>query len=107
MADQTVDQFPASFEQRRFRDDLVEAGGVCAPQAGGVRVIRVAEDRDVWEAFDDVVRVDPRDVGDDEVRRVDTIRRREAVLGQQRLELASNEEVDPTQQDRRHACVRI
>jgi hypothetical protein len=28
------------------------------------------------------------------------------VLGKHRLELAADEEVDPTQQDRRHACGR-
>ncbi len=51
----------------------------------------------------DVVRVDPCNVRDHEIGRLDTVRRLEAMLGSERLELASDEEVDPTQQDRRHA----
>ena len=86
--------------------DLVEPGSVRAAQPGGVRVIRVAQDRHVRVVVRDVVRVDPRDVGDHEVGRVDRVRGREPMLRKQRLELAADEEVDPTQQDRRHACGR-
>src|SRR5262249_46966584 len=37
----TVDQFPRSLEERRFGDDLVEAGGVRTAQSRGVGVVRV------------------------------------------------------------------
>src|SRR5205807_1055067 len=47
----------------------------------GVRVIRVAEDRDVRVVVRNIVRVDPRNVGDHEVGRIDPVRRREPMLG--------------------------
>ena len=103
---QPLDHFPRALEERRFGDHLVESGCVRAAQPGGVRVIRVAEDRDVRVVVRDVVRVDPSDVGDHEVGRIDPFRRREPVLGKHRLQLAADEEVDPTQQDRRHSCGR-
>src|SRR3954453_8785667 len=43
--EQLANQFPSALEQRRFRHHLVEARAVRAAQAGGVRVVRVAEDR--------------------------------------------------------------
>ena len=73
-----------------------------AAQSVGVRVIREAENRDLRIAVGDVGRVDARDVCDHEVGAVNALGRLEAVLGQQGLELAAYEEVDPTQQDRRH-----
>ena len=54
----------------------------------------------------DVVRVDPRDVCDHEIGRVDSVRGLEAMLREQCLELPAEEEVDPTRQDRRHAASR-
>ena len=89
-------------EQRRFRNRPIEPGGVCAPQPGGVLVVRETEERHIGEVLGDVVGVDPRDVGDHEVGRFDSIGGHEPMLAQDPLELASNEEVDPTQQDRRH-----
>ena len=71
-------------------------------QSNGVGVVREAQNRDVRERLDDVVRVDARDVGDHEVGRLDTVRGREAMFGQHGLEFAADEQVDPTQQDRRH-----
>ena len=92
-----------ALEERGFRDHLVEPGSMRAAQPGGVRVVRVAEDRDVRIGLRDVVGVDARDVRDHEVGRLDAVRGHEPMLRQDRLELAAHEEVDPTQQDRRHA----
>ena len=100
---QTIDQLAGALEERRLRDHLVEAGSVRAAQPGGVRVVRVAEDRDVRVGLGDVRSVDARDVRDHEIGRLDTVCRHESVLRQNPLELATDEEVDPTQQDRRHA----
>src|ERR1700704_6606607 len=97
-----VDQLPGALEQRRFRDYLVESGCVSAAQTGGVGVVCEAEDRHVRERVRDVVRVDACDVSDHEIRRFDAVRGLETVLGQDGLELPPDEEVDPTQQDRRH-----
>jgi len=91
------------FEERGFRNDLVEPCGMSSPQSLRVGVVRVAEDRHVEVRVRDVVRVDPRDVGNHEVSWLDPIRRLEAMLRQERLELAPDEEVDPAQEDRRHA----
>jgi hypothetical protein len=97
-----IDQLPGALEQRRFCDHLVESGPVSPAQTGGVGVVREAEDRHVRERLRDVVRVDARDVGDHEIGRLDAVRGLETVLGQDGLELPPDEEVDPTQQDRRH-----
>ena len=102
MPDQTVDQFPRALEQGGFRDHLIESGGMRAPQTGCVGVIRVPEDRDVRVRLRDVRRVDARDVGDHEIGRLDSLMRLERVLGQQRLELAADEEVDAAEENRRH-----
>ena len=101
--DQRFDHFPGALEERRLDDHLVETGRVRAPEPGGVGVIRVAEDRNVREVVGDVVRVDPRNVGDHEVGWLDPVRRLEAMLRQKRLELPPDEEVDPAQEDRCHA----
>ena len=73
------------------------------PQSLRVGVIRVAENRHVGVAVRDVVRIDSRDVGNHEVGWLDPVCCLEAMLWQERLELAPNEEVDPAQEDRRHA----
>ena len=91
------------FEERGFRDHLVEPRRVRAPQSLRVGVVRVTEDRHVGVVVGDIVRVDPRDVGDHEVGSLDPVRRLEAMLRQERLELAPDEEVDPAQEDRCHA----
>ena len=103
---QRVDQFTRPLEQRRSGTHLIESGGVRASKPGGVRVVREAEQRDVREVVGDVDRIDPRDVGDDEIRRIDTLRRHETVTGEEPLQLAAKEEVDPHEQDRRHADLR-
>ncbi len=92
-----------TFEQRRFHHHTVEAGRVRPAEPGGVRMVREAEDRDVREPVGDVVRIDPCNVGDYEIGRLDTVGGLEAVLREERLELAPEEEVDPCEQDRSHA----
>ena len=72
-------------------------------KAGRVGVVREAEDRDVGVVVGHIVRVDPRDVGDHDVRRVDPVGCLEPVIRKQRLELAPQEQLDATQQNRRHA----
>jgi hypothetical protein len=101
--DQAVDQFTRALEERRLRNDLVEPRRMTAPQPGGVGVVRETEDRDVRVRVRDVVGVDARDVRDYEVGWLDPVGGLEAVLRQEPLELAPDEEVDPTEQDRRHA----
>jgi len=101
--EQRINQFTRPFEERGFCHDLVEPRGVSAPQSLSIGVVRVAEDRYVGVAVSHVVRVDSRDVGNHEVRWLDPICRLEAMLRQERLELAPDEEVDPAQEDRRHA----
>lgn len=91
------------FEERGFRDHLVEPCGVRAAQSLRVGVVRVTEDRHVGVVVGDVISVDPRDVGDHEVGSLDPVRRLEAMLRQERLELPPDEEVDPAQEDRCHA----
>jgi hypothetical protein len=97
-----VDQFPSSLEERRFRHHLVEAGGMRTTETGGVRVVRVAENRHVWIGVRDVQGLDSRDVGDHEIRRLDPVGGLEAMLWNNRLELPADVEIDPEQQDRRH-----
>ena len=91
------------FEERGLRDDLVEPRSMSAPQPLRVGVVRVTEDRHVRVVVGDVIRVDPRNVGDHEIGWLDPVRRLEAMLRQDRLELPPDEEVDPAQEDRRHA----
>jgi Domain of unknown function (DUF309) len=73
-------------------------------QSGGVGVVRVTEDRHVEVRVGDLLRIDARDVDDHEVRRIRVLDRDEVVVGQERLELPPEEEIDPTQQDRRHGA---
>jgi len=77
-----------------------------ATQSGGVRVVREPEDRDFGVVLRDVVGIESRDVRDHEIGGFDTLRGLEPMLGKNCLELAPYEEIDPTQQDRRHARAR-
>src|SRR3954470_24760112 len=101
---QFVDQLAGPLDEGRLRDHLVESGSVGGAETGGVGVVRVAEDRDVRVRVGDLLRVDAGDVDDHEVRGIGALDRDEAMAGQQGLELAPKEEVDPTEQDRRHAA---
>src|SRR6185437_6514195 len=49
-----------------------------------------------------LLRLDPRDVRDHQLRLRDRVRGDEVVPGQEHVQLASEEEVDPNEQDRRH-----
>ena len=100
---QGVDHLMRTFEQRRFHHHTVEAGGVRTAEPSGVRMVRETEDRDFREPVGNVVRIHPCDVGDHEIGRLDTVGGLEAVLREERLKLAPEEEVDPCEQDRSHA----
>jgi len=76
---------------------------VRATKSGRVGVIREAEQRHLGKVVRDVLGVDPSDVRDHEVGRLDALRRDEVMSGEQRFQLASDEEVDPYEQDRCHA----
>src|SRR5581483_630190 len=99
---QLLDELAGLLDEGGLHDHAVEAGGVRGPQAGGVGVVGVAEDRHVREPVGDLLRLDARDVDDHEIGRVGVVDRDEVMLGQERFELPAEEEVDPTQQDRRH-----
>src|SRR5947209_4630939 len=99
---QLLHELAGALDECGLHDHLIEAGGDAGPQAGRVGVVRVAEDRHVRIRVGDLLGVDARDVDDHEVRRVRMVDRDEMMLGQERLELPTEEEIDPTQQDRRH-----
>jgi hypothetical protein len=67
-------------------------------------VVREAEDRDLGIGVRDLIRVDPADVRDHEIGRVDAVNRDEVVARQKTLELPVKEEVDPREQDRGHVA---
>src|SRR5919204_4869954 len=96
------DEPRSALDERGFDDHLVETGRVRTLQAGLVRVVREPHDRDVRPLLDHFLGVDPRDVRDHEIRGVDAVGGDEAMAGQQPLELAPEEEIDPNEQDRRH-----
>ena len=56
---QASNQLPGALEQRRFRDHLVESGGLRPPQPGRVRVVREPEQRHVGVGVGDLVRRRP------------------------------------------------
>src|SRR5919198_875778 len=99
---QVLDQLAGALDERGFHDHLVEAGRVGGLQAGRVGVVREAEDRHVRVRVRNLLGFDPRDVDDHEVGRIGVLDRDEVVLGKQGFELPPEEEIDPTQQDRRH-----
>src|ERR687898_2934612 len=104
LGDQLFDELRRPLHERRFGHHLIEARFMRAAQAGGVIVVRVPEDRDVRKGVGNLDGIDSRDVRDHEVGRVDVVHRDEVVRGQRRPELAAEEEIDPGQQDRRHAA---
>src|SRR4051812_2438583 len=98
-----LDDLLGALVEGRFRDYLVEAGRVRAAEPVGVRVVREAEDRDLGIRVGDLVRVDARDVRDHAVGRIDALDGDQVMARQQALQLPPEEQVDPYQQDRRHA----
>src|SRR5258706_10943285 len=99
---QLLDELAGTLDERRLHDNLVEPGGVTRAQAGGIGVVRVAEDRHVGVCVGHLLGIHPGDVDDHEVGGIGVIDRYQAMLRQKRLELAAEKEIDPTQQDRRH-----
>src|SRR4051812_25629324 len=93
---QLVDELGGPLDERRLHEHLVEAGGVAGPQAGGVGVVRVAEDRHVRVGVRNLAGIDPGYVDDHEIRRVGVIDRDQVMVREERLELAPEEQVDPT-----------
>ena len=77
IADELVDDLPRAFHERRFDDHLVEARGVRALEAEGVRVVREAENRGLGPRVGDLLRVDAGDVADHEIGRVGAVARDE------------------------------
>src|SRR3954471_11871369 len=55
---QFLDQLAGALDEGRLRDDLVESGRVGGPEAGGVGVVRVAEERHVGEGVGDLLGID-------------------------------------------------
>jgi nitrite reductase/ring-hydroxylating ferredoxin subunit len=99
---QLLDDLSRTVGQRVLHQHLVEPGLMGAAQAGGVRVAAEAEDRYLGIRIGNVHRVDAADVGDHQIRPVHAVGRDEMMPREQRLELAPKEDIDPTQQDRRH-----
>src|SRR3954468_5996405 len=99
---QLVDELSGPLDERRLHEHLVEAGSVAGGQAGGIGVVRVADDRPARGGVRALPGIDPGDVDDHEIRRIGVIDRDQVMLREERLELAPEEQVDPTQQDRRH-----
>src|SRR5581483_359191 len=99
---QLLDYLRTPLLERGLGEHLVEAGGVRAAQSGRVGVAREADDRDVGPRVGDLLRLDPRDVGEHELGLRDRVRRDQVVTREKRLELAPEEEIDPNKQDRCH-----
>jgi hypothetical protein len=90
------------FGQRGAHDDAVETRFVRRSEPRRIRVRGEAEDGDVRVRLGDLVRVHPGEIDDHEIGRIDAVGGREPVAVEQHVELASKEEIDPNQQDRRH-----
>ena len=97
-----LDHLRSALLERRAGEHLVEAGGVCAAQPGGVRVGRKPDERHVRIRVGDLLRLHARDVRDHELGRLDRVGGDQMVPRQERVQLAAEEEVDPNEQDRRH-----
>src|SRR4051812_46329900 len=82
VARQLGNELRSPLDERRLHDHLIETGRVARAQPGGVRVVRVAEDRDVGPVVRHVERVDSRDVADDEIGRLGRVLRDELMLAQ-------------------------
>src|SRR4051794_30121574 len=103
LSDELLDDLRRALLQGVLDEHLVEAGLMRAAQTGSVGVPAEPHDRDVRIRVGDIVRIDTTDVGDDEVGPVGAVRGHEVMAGKERLELAPEEDIDPTEQDRRHA----
>src|SRR4051794_34128384 len=95
-------QLAGTFDEGRLRNNLIESGRVRSAQPGRVGVVRVAEDRHVGVRVGDLLGLDSADVGDHRIGQLRALGRDEVMVRKQGLELPAEEEVDPTEQDRRH-----
>lgn len=71
-------------------------------QPRGVGMVRIAEDRDIRIRVRNLVRIDPRNVRDHQIRTVGAIDGDQVMALQENIQLAPEKEVDPDQQDRGH-----
>jgi hypothetical protein len=97
-----LDELRSTFDKCRFDDHLVEAGRVRTLKPGPVRVVGVSENRDVGPGVDDFFGLHAGNVRDHEIRRVDAVARDKSMALKQALQLPTEEEIDPDEQDRRH-----
>ncbi len=105
LCDEVVDDLGSALGEGGTHDDAIEARRVRGAEASGVRMVREPENRDVGELLGHLVGVDAGDVDDDEVRGMDAVRRHELVApAEESFELASEVDIDPSNQDRRHAA---
>jgi Domain of unknown function (DUF309) len=65
-------------------------------------VVRKAQNRNIWKRVGNLIGLDPGDVGDHQVGRLGAVGADEMVLVESSFQLSSEEQVDPSQQDRRH-----
>ncbi len=102
LRDELLDQLRCPFGERGAHDDPVQAGCLSSPKTGGIGVICEAEDGNLGIGLGHFVGVDPREIDDYEVRGVDAVRGDKPVRPEEHVELSSEEDIDPNQQDRRH-----
>ena len=101
MADSNV-MMPRDYIQRLFAAWRGDTGLVCSPQSGCIGVAAEADDGHIDVRVRDLLGIDTRDVGNDEIGPIDAVARHEVVRREERLQLGAEKSVDPTQQYRRH-----
>lgn len=67
-----------------------------------VLVAAETDDRNLWKRVRHLLRIDPGNVRDHEIRWIDAVLGDEMMARQEALELAPKEDVDSRQQNRRH-----
>ncbi len=72
-------------------------------EARRIDVVRESDDRHVGERVGNILRINPRNISDHKVGRLDSLGRLEAMPGQKPLEFGAKEEINPNKQDRCHA----
>jgi hypothetical protein len=73
------------------------------PESDRIGVVRESENRDLGPRLGDVFGFDPREVANDQIRWVDAVPSHQPMVGEKPVELRPEEQVDPHEQDRRHA----
>jgi hypothetical protein len=102
LRDELLDQLRCPFGERGAHDDPVQAGCLSGTKARSVGVIRETEDRDVGVGFGHFVGVNPGEIDDYEVGWIDAVGGDKAMRPEEHVKLASEKDIDPDQQDRRH-----